>query len=168
VQRVPSLLLFNPTQSLSALNLEQYFVVDCEPLHDLKGHFRNLFEEIPATLPDQLCASATNLIQATLSKDKTTGADLRRTLINLYLLLTNHGASASTVLLLKTAVNMSEVMYLSEEHRTPRRILQLSNNSWLHHELCNSASQFQRSSPDWQCLEAIFTACLHTLLSNTN
>ena len=37
VQRVPSLLLTNPTESLADLNLEHYHVLECEPLHDLKG-----------------------------------------------------------------------------------------------------------------------------------
>ncbi len=41
-QRVPTLLLTNPTQPLSELNLNAYTVLDCEPLHDLKGHLINL------------------------------------------------------------------------------------------------------------------------------
>ncbi len=36
-QRVPSLLVLNPKQSLQELNLQQYEVLDCEPLHDLKS-----------------------------------------------------------------------------------------------------------------------------------
>ena len=31
---------------------------------------------------------------------------------------------------------MSEVLYSSDEERTPQRVLQLCNNTWLHHELC--------------------------------
>lgn len=38
VQQVPTLLLDNPTQLLSDLNLQHYTLLDCEPLHDLKGH----------------------------------------------------------------------------------------------------------------------------------
>lgn len=45
-QRLPSLFLLNPTQSLSEMNLEHYTILDCEPLHDLKGHIQNVFDEL--------------------------------------------------------------------------------------------------------------------------
>jgi len=51
VQRVPTLLVSHPQQSLDSLNLSRYEVLDCEPLHDLKGHIRNLLAEIPYLLP---------------------------------------------------------------------------------------------------------------------
>ena len=51
VTRVPALLLTNPTQQLSSLNLEKYEIVACEPLHDLKGHLINLITELPSILP---------------------------------------------------------------------------------------------------------------------
>ena len=46
-QRVPTLLTLNPTQTLDTLNLSRYEILDCEPLHDLKGHLYNLLPEIP-------------------------------------------------------------------------------------------------------------------------
>lgn len=49
-QRVPTLLLQNPQQALSDLNLQDYTVLECEPLHDLKGHLKNLFEILPEIL----------------------------------------------------------------------------------------------------------------------
>ncbi len=45
-----TLLLLNPTASLSDLNLEQYTIIDCEPLQDLKGHLIHLTKEIPFLL----------------------------------------------------------------------------------------------------------------------
>ena len=42
IVRVPALLLPNPTQSLSILNLSRYELLASEPLHDLKGHIINL------------------------------------------------------------------------------------------------------------------------------
>jgi len=47
---VPSLLILNPKQALSSLKLEQYTVLDCKPLHDIKGYLANLFEELPYIL----------------------------------------------------------------------------------------------------------------------
>ena len=45
VQRAPSLLLMKP-DDLCNLNLQHYTVLDCEPLHDLKGHLLNLFHDL--------------------------------------------------------------------------------------------------------------------------
>ena len=73
---MPTLMLLNPTAALSDLNLDEYTVLDCEPLHDLKGHLIHL------------C--------------------------------------------------MSEILYLPDAYRTQRRVLQLYNCSWVHHELCKS------------------------------
>ena len=46
-QRVPTILINNPAQSMSEINLDGYTALDCEPLHDLKGHLINLLPEIP-------------------------------------------------------------------------------------------------------------------------
>ena len=47
VASVPALLLTNPTQSLSSLNIDKYEVVTSEPLHDLKGYIINLLTVTP-------------------------------------------------------------------------------------------------------------------------
>ena len=70
IQRVPSILLTNPGQSLADFNLEQYQVLDCEPLHDIKGHISNVLTELPAVLDRNLGEQCTKLIEADLSKDK--------------------------------------------------------------------------------------------------
>ena len=46
IQRVPSLMLLNPIQRLSQVHLNNYTILNCEPLHGLKGHFRNLLHEL--------------------------------------------------------------------------------------------------------------------------
>jgi hypothetical protein len=51
VSRVPALLLTNPLQQLSSLNLGKYEIVASEPLHDIKGHLINLITELPSILP---------------------------------------------------------------------------------------------------------------------
>ena len=40
--RVPTLLMTNPQQHLKELHLEKYYILECEPLHDIKGHIHNL------------------------------------------------------------------------------------------------------------------------------
>ena len=136
VQRVPSLLLLNPSQPVSHLNLQLYTILDSEPLHDLKGHILNLFSELPYILPESVKGDCEARIKLCTSKDKTTGADLRCCLIEVYLLLCNAEIDGNIVLLLASLVRMSEILYSSYEVRNPRQVLALYNNAWLHHELC--------------------------------
>ena len=88
VQRVPSLLLLNPQKTPSDLNLHHYTILDCEPLHDLKGHLDNMFEELPNILPDIHKKKCTDLIEAKLGP-KVSGADMLATVITMYQLLKN-------------------------------------------------------------------------------
>ena len=132
VQRVPSLLLLNPSQPISHLNLEHYTVLDSEPLHDLKGHILNLFCELPYILPDTVKENCQARIKLTTSKEKTTGADLRRCLIEIYLLLSQRDINNDTLLLLGSLVRISEILYSGYGARNQRQILAM----YKHHELC--------------------------------
>ena len=137
VQRVPTLLLFNPTQELDDLHLGAYTVLDCEPLHDLKGHLGSLFKELPHILPHGVREKTKEIIEAN-TKDKMTGADHRMIAIELRLSLVQASVDPAITLLTDTAVRISELLYLPEEKRTPCRILQLYNCTWLHHQLCST------------------------------
>lgn len=53
VQRVPTLLLQNPPQPLGDLNLDRYTILDCDPLHNLKGNLANVFTELPFVISDK-------------------------------------------------------------------------------------------------------------------
>ena len=68
VMRVPALLLTNPTQQLSSLNLQNYEIVASEPLHDIKGHMIN---QLPSILPPgDTKTKCTHLIDNCLAKEK--------------------------------------------------------------------------------------------------
>lgn len=136
IQRVPTLLLLNPCQDLTSLHLEDYTVLDCEPLHDIKSHFGNLFKELPHILPPELRSSCKEVIEANM-KDNMTGAAYRLMSIELFVHAKNANADHSILLLLETALRISELIYSTDEKRTPRRVLQLYNCTWLHHELCS-------------------------------
>ena len=84
VQRVPTMLLLDPTQSLSHLHLEDYTVLDSEPLHDLKGHFMHLFAELPYQFTGER-KTCEEILAA--HKDTMTGAKCRVCMIELYLYL---------------------------------------------------------------------------------
>ena len=47
IQRFPALLQPFPEKKLQDIHLDQYEISPCEPLHDMKGHMANLFDEIP-------------------------------------------------------------------------------------------------------------------------
>ena len=84
-QRVPTLLTLNPPQTLQSLNLHEYEILDCEPLHDFKGHAFNLLTNSNTESP--LKEEIETLIEKTAPKQKLTGVLLRTATIKLYLKL---------------------------------------------------------------------------------
>lgn len=102
------------------------------------GHLLNLFSELPYILPQPVKDQCQTRINQCTSKEKTTGADLRCCLIEVYLLLckSNTVSSVNTLLLLASLVRVSEILYSSYASRSQRQVLAVYNNVWLHHELC--------------------------------
>ena len=70
IQRVPTLLLNNPTETLTQVHLEGYTILDCEPLHDIKGHIDNLLQELPHILETELSNEVEQLLQVDLWSKK--------------------------------------------------------------------------------------------------
>ncbi len=134
-QRVPALLITNPTQSLDELNLQDYEILNCEPLHDLKGHTYNLLQEIPYLLPHHK-EELTHIIESTLG-DTSSGVHLRVALIKVYLKILNiPNVDDDLKQLLASLVKMSQILYVPDSGRNPKTVLQLYNVTWVHHELC--------------------------------
>lgn len=136
-QRVPTLLLNNPMQTLSDVNLNDYTVLDCEPLHDWKGHLNNLFTELPAVLDKQLATEVKALLAVDLEKkEKKTGGDYRIALVHLLALLRNRPTPPKVLQLLETILRISELLYADESKRSPKTVLRLqlgyTMNSALH------------------------------------
>ena len=121
VQRVPSLLLLKPDQKLCNLNLQNY----CEPMHDIKGHLLNLFEELPSILPASVKAICETCINICLGKEKKSAADLRATVIRLHMIVM-HVMQINA--LLQSIVIASEILYAPDSERCPKLLLRLYNN----------------------------------------
>ena len=51
------------------------------------------------------------------------------------------------VKMLETIVTMSEILYATDDKRSPWQILRLYNSTWLHHELCNDLLPNVKSIP---------------------
>ena len=160
VQRVPTLLTLNPAQSLTTLNLTKYEVLDCEPLHDLKGHLYNLLPDIPYLLPSQLKTECQQLLDTTLPKQTVSGAFLRIAAIKLFVKLKHEDIDPLLKELLSTIVRASELLYSYDSRRTPKTILRLYNITWFHHELC---CHFL-SNPRHQSRSHFFGIYLHDLV----
>ena len=117
--------------------------MDCEPLHDIKGHLLNLFAELPSILENPVQAACINRIKQCQLKEKKSAADPRSAVIQI--LQAAQDVDWKVTCLLKSIIKISEVMYSTEQHRSPRLLLQLYNNVWLHHQLCYELFQTPQS-----------------------
>ena len=137
VQRVPSILITNPTKNPVDLHLQHYTILGSEPLHDIKGHLSNVFTELIYVLEGDLKESCKKIISYNTRKDKVSCADFRLTAIQVYLKLREELPAENRILLLmETAVRISSLLYLHTSSRSPKRVLELYNSTWLHHMLC--------------------------------
>lgn len=159
-QRVPTLLTLHPAQSLASLNLDKYEILDCEPLHDIKGHLNNLLPELPYILQPDLRSECQQVLDTTLPKEKVSGAFLRIAATKLLIKLQQHTVDPLLVTLLDTIVRISDLLYSHDCSCTPRAILQLYNCCWLHHELCSH----YLSNPRLQTRQHLFGVYLHDLV----
>ena len=76
IHRLPALLFEEPDATLESLHLHQYDVLSCEPLHTIKGHITNLFEELPRQVPKKLKNDFSGTIKASFNgKDAKRGSD---------------------------------------------------------------------------------------------
>ncbi len=158
-QRVPSLLVLNPQQTLTQLNLHEYEILYCEPLHDFKGHGHNLLNELPYLVPTQHKQTIAKLIQCSL-KEAPSGAVIRIAIIQTFLkLLKLQNVENKVKELLGTLVKISQILYLPDSCRTPTTVLQLYNVTWLHHELCCELIP----TPHTQTRDRMYGLYLHAL-----
>ena len=112
--------------------------MDCEPLHDLKGHLSNLFEELPKLVDAPLSQNVSAVLHADLgTKETKRGGDYRLALIHILTLLKRKPTPAHVLRLIETVLDISELLYAEEAKRSPKAILRLYNTTWLHFELCS-------------------------------
>ena len=98
---------------MDSLNLSRYEVLDCEPLHDVKGHLYNLLPEIPNLLQSNLGKECQQLLDTTLPKQKVSGAHLRVAALKLYTKLKHCDIDPLLKELLSTIIRISELLYQS-------------------------------------------------------
>lgn len=50
VSSVPALSFMTPQMTMHDCNLGEYEVIPCEPLHDVKGYIKHLWDELPSRI----------------------------------------------------------------------------------------------------------------------
>lgn len=113
-----------------------YEISACEPLHDFKGHMANLVGEIKEKVTGETKSEVNKIISATLGKDTLRCVDYRKTAILLSNALHETKADQSLCGLVDTVVEICQLMYATEEVRSPRAILRLHNLTLLHGAHC--------------------------------
>ena len=140
------------------MQLDRYCILDCEPLHDLKGHLANLFTELPYIIMDaQLRRYVKDLLGVVVPKEKPSGGDYRRAMIQLLALLKER--AERNVVQTIVEISETEILYSNDNKHNNVTILRLHNLTWLHHELCKDLFQ----SLHTLSREKIFGLYLHAI-----
>jgi len=69
IDNVPALLQPDPETDLQNMHLHRYEIFPSEPLHNIKGHLSNVFEETSKLLSGESLTKFTNICSTVLGKD---------------------------------------------------------------------------------------------------
>ena len=136
IQRFPALLQTFPERQLTDVHLDQYEISPCEPLHDIKGHMANLFEEIPKHATGEIAAEIQKIKSSVLNKDTLRCIDYRKAAVLLCKALHDCDTDENLICLVDTLVEICEILYSGIESRSPRSVLRLHNLTFLHGRMC--------------------------------
>ena len=131
IHRLPFLLFYQPDMSLDEIFLHLYEIVYIEPLHAIKGHISNLYEEIPKHLSEDQRRDFKAAVDVSFPKDAKNGSDYRKSLIEVCILMAEKMDSRYYNLLLQM-VEIQQIAYQGESQRTAAQIFRFSNISFMH------------------------------------
>lgn len=118
------------------LNLENYEVSPVEPLHDTKGHIKNIWDVLLECLNEQQKKTCYDTLHGCYgNKDKVRGCDYRLSAILVHNNMRNI-CTEEIAELLYTLTEINRLAYMKAESRTPRFILRLHNITLKHALLC--------------------------------
>ena len=123
IQRVPAIIFENSLADCNKFNLINYEILGTEPLHDINGHIKNLFEEIVEHVPNKTYLQ--NVITSSYEgKEVKRGADTRLAL----LLVTSSikdNVPGHIYMIFETLCAIQELLYLNDNKRTAESVLAL-------------------------------------------
>ena len=134
--RTPALSFGDVSEKMANLDLERCEVSPSEPLHDLKGHIKNVWDLLPHHLPIEIKpAFETELVCALGACDKYRGCDYRLSVIYVCERLKSK-LPAEIKELMYTLMEISRLSYENALKRSPKSILRLYNMTFLHSVWC--------------------------------
>ena len=131
IQRLPAL-YFEEHDFNDDLMINKYEILPCEPLHDVKGHISNLYEELIHHVNKQEKEILQNLILLSFEgKDCKRGVDYRKSIVKLVIALDGK-IDKQVYNIFSTMCNIQALLYYDESKRTVENILRLNNQIFLH------------------------------------
>jgi hypothetical protein len=133
-QRVPALLFKTPESSLESLGLAGYEILPCEPLHGIGHHIENVLTELPSHLSDAESQLINECVELTLgNKESKRTVDYRVALIKTAAMAHQSNIiSPKAMSLIDTLVQMQDILYSTDDKRSPALILRYLNQAWYH------------------------------------
>ena len=162
--RPPALCFKNSNKSMHQLNLQNYEIAPIEPLHDTKGHIKNVWDVLSEVLEGKEKEVFLNTLKGCYgNKDKVRGCDYRLSTIVAYNNMKKTGCSEDTLQLLYTLSEINRLAYLKALERSPRYILRLYNITFQHAMLCFDVLG---KSPKKITKEKLYGIYFHSLINH--
>ena len=163
ITNIPPLLQPNPMANLEEIQLGQYEVAPCEPLHDLKGHFSNIIDESEHLLTGSALDVFKQVKAAVLNKTTLRCSDYRRAMVLMYLRLKEYNCEKILTEIFRTGLEISQLLYTHDYNRTQQTVLALHNTTFIHGLLCSQLF----SNPVTMTSCKMFGRFYHSLTTHT-
>lgn len=130
--RPPALMCKDPLKSAKDININNYEVLSCEPLHDITNIVQNIITELPFHVPKEIQKEFEIFSSTTIGdKNQIKGSDARLFAVKLAKFIkTNYDASRieeKFLSLVNSLVQIIQISYSNFSNRNPRNILRLYN-----------------------------------------
>ena len=136
ISRAPALCFGNEFISMEKSHLSEYEVMPIEPLHDSKGHIKNLWDVLPEILDEKEKKLFLDSLDSCYGgKDKIRGSDYRLSTIVVYQIMKGE---MSRRFIVYANGNDIRLAYLKSDHRSPKVVLRLYNTTFRHIVLMQS------------------------------
>lgn len=130
--RPPALMCKDPLKSAKDINVNNYEVLSCEPLHDITNIVQNIIMELPFQVPKEIQKEFETFSITTIGdKNQIKGSDARLFAVKLAKFIkTNYDAmkiEEKFLVLVNSLVEIIQISYSNFSIRNPRNILRLYN-----------------------------------------
>lgn len=156
ISRAPALCFGKELTDLQTTNLSKYEVLPVEPLHDTKGHIKNVWDVLPEVLDEgEKKLFSDSLAYCFGNKDTIRGSDYRLSVIITYQNMKGK-CHINVEELLYTLMEIVRLAYMKAEKRSPKYILRLYNICFQHSLCCLTVLGKKRHAISVQKLYGIY------------